>query len=93
MISKEFDFLDEIDSKEALRTLRTSANTYCQHNDTQCKVNKELYEIILKDLEILEILKPFVKAIIELKEQNINVLDFNISDNLKEKIKEWVEGK
>lgn len=53
-MSKEFDFLDGMDSKEALRTLRTSANTYCQHNDTQCKVNKELYEIILKDLEVLD---------------------------------------
>ena len=68
---------------------------YCQKKDTMYEAETNLLlpdiEQVLEDLEVLEMLKPFVKSIIEFKEKNINVLDFNISDSLKEKITEWLE--
>lgn len=48
--------------------------------------------IIEKDLEILEILKPIIKAVVELKGVSINSMDFKVSDNVKEIIKRWIDN-
>ncbi len=84
-------------SKKKLQFIRDTYEFYFNRSkpfrDTELtEQEKEAFDSIEKDLELLEILKPFVKAIIELKGQNINVLDFNISDSVKEKIMRWLEN-
>lgn len=79
-------------SKEALNNLIEDLK-WCWNDGVELTdYDKSVIEPIQKDLEILDILKPILKAVIELKGQNINVLDFHISDNAKEKIKEWLNN-
>lgn len=92
---KSKDALEKLDHTLCLNSLSLKFDIDNEEH-IDCKDVDEMVdcvETIGKDLEVLEILKPFAKAIIELKGQNINVLDFNISDSLKTKIKEWLDGK
>lgn len=60
-----------------------------------CSYNqKKYYNQVLKDLEVLEILKQLAKEVIDLKEKNIDITKYVvlISESTNEKIKEWFDG-
>ena len=57
------------------------------------KTEIETKDIVLKDLEVLEILKQLAKGVIELKNNNIDITKYVvlISESTNDKIKNWLE--